>query len=335
MSKTLTTISVVITILVGVGTLIGFAKHFLPHPIAAGAAIARNPTERTFSGVVRRDNGQPISQAHVLAAFDQEVPQLAYSDSNGIFHFQVPSEAKTLRIEITANGFQLKIVDANLHRTGTEEIVLEPLAPMVKQSESTVERPSEKTLSTHLRRPEPKRIDVPLATTDLAVNQQCQNGPCVDIVDLNKPSIAKPSGSAADRRDSAIATLRSAAPGIVRIDGYPGEEKAIQHLSDIFDAGLWTVYRGLSSSSVLVKEGGDYHQDHVVCSSKSEYKSVLLPSSRHSSDSTSELMLASPEQDSAARRALLILKTPCDGSYMPVNAYGKAVDLYIFVGFHH
>jgi Carboxypeptidase regulatory-like domain len=96
--------------------------------IVTGLFSLYRPTVKTtnFSGEIRNSKGQPISGARIIFAEDQLTPESAYSDDNGIFHLVLIPKVETLKITITAVGYDPISRDANPHRTGPEEFVLQP-----------------------------------------------------------------------------------------------------------------------------------------------------------------------------------------------------------------
>jgi Carboxypeptidase regulatory-like domain len=108
--------------------------------ISAAAAIAvalvtlhsanRPPEAKppiSFSGRVSDDSIKPIANANVIATADQSVAQTTRTDTNGLFQLQLAPETSSLRLTITADGFAAITVQANVHRTGPEEIFLHRL----------------------------------------------------------------------------------------------------------------------------------------------------------------------------------------------------------------
>jgi hypothetical protein len=85
-----------------------------------------SPATSSFSGEIHAPNGEAISGAKVIAAEDQNVPESAYSDENGLFHVSLRSDVTSLKITVIANGFIAVNRDVNPHRTGPEEFVLQP-----------------------------------------------------------------------------------------------------------------------------------------------------------------------------------------------------------------
>ena len=87
------------------------------------------PATFGYVGLVSTDAGKPIPDATVLATRDENVGQSIRSDSNGQFQIQLPGDTRTLRLKIDAAGFREDKIQADIHRTGPEEIYLHALAP--------------------------------------------------------------------------------------------------------------------------------------------------------------------------------------------------------------
>jgi hypothetical protein len=85
-----------------------------------------SPPKTNFSGEIRNSKGQPVSGARIIFAEDQLTPESAYSDDNGIFHLVLVPTVETLKITVTAIGYDPVSRDVNPHRTGPEEFVLQP-----------------------------------------------------------------------------------------------------------------------------------------------------------------------------------------------------------------
>ena len=81
-------------------------------------------SERTFSGVVKEEGGFPISGATIQTTIDQSIPHATRSDSDGVFHVQVPAAADSLHLSIYKQGFDVREQDANPLRTGPELLYL-------------------------------------------------------------------------------------------------------------------------------------------------------------------------------------------------------------------
>lgn len=61
-------------------------------------------TSTTFRGRVSDDRGKAIGGAKVILEA-KGLPPLIYTDSEGVFAFNLPAEVKTLKIRVEANGF--------------------------------------------------------------------------------------------------------------------------------------------------------------------------------------------------------------------------------------
>ena len=119
-----------------------------------------------YSGRVIGEDGKPIRGASIIASQDQNLGDNLMSDSNGQFQVQVDSGTASLRLVINANGYLPTTIQALIHRTGPEEIVLHPL-----------QTPQPAPLA-HLQEPigAQKPKERPVAP---APNQNCPGGVCV------------------------------------------------------------------------------------------------------------------------------------------------------------
>jgi hypothetical protein len=96
----------------------GGVKPHMTSPIASTV---------TFSGRVTDNAGKTIQGATVIASIDQEVPEASQSDSNGVFQFQLPAAAQSLRLSVSADGYKPMETEAQIHRTGPQAIIMQPL----------------------------------------------------------------------------------------------------------------------------------------------------------------------------------------------------------------
>ncbi|HEY9284319.1 MAG TPA: carboxypeptidase regulatory-like domain-containing protein [Pyrinomonadaceae bacterium] len=81
----------------------------------------------SYTGRVRDDStNQPIHRAKVSVEEDQKVPQVQETDSEGIFHVNLPESAKEVRIVVEAVGYDSRDRRVSLTRTGLEDIRLTP-----------------------------------------------------------------------------------------------------------------------------------------------------------------------------------------------------------------
>lgn len=106
--------------------------------IVTGIFSLHHPTPKApnFSGEIRNSKGQPVSGARIIFAEDQLTPESAYSDDNGIFHLVLIPTVETLKITVTAVGYDPVSRDVNPHRTGPEEFVLQPSATPASDPQS-------------------------------------------------------------------------------------------------------------------------------------------------------------------------------------------------------
>lgn len=105
-----------------IGAAVIQSRHSDREPIAKG-----EPQSLHYVGIVTTDEGKPIPNATVLAVVDQNVGQTIRTDGYGQFQLQVPVDTHSLRLKVDAAGFGEERIEANIHRTGPEEIYLDCL----------------------------------------------------------------------------------------------------------------------------------------------------------------------------------------------------------------
>jgi Carboxypeptidase regulatory-like domain len=81
----------------------------------------------TLSGIVRDKSGFPISGAKVSITEDRDVPEVIFSDSDGVFHVEIRPKLHSLRVTIDATGYREFVRDENPERNGPLEVILENL----------------------------------------------------------------------------------------------------------------------------------------------------------------------------------------------------------------
>jgi Carboxypeptidase regulatory-like domain len=136
----------------------------------SGAKVMEKPS-MTFSGRVTDNGAKPIQGATVIATKDQSVGEPIRSDSNGQFQVQLPADTQSLRLTVNADGYGPETIQANIHRTGPEEIYMHRLPiPMVK--------PIPAPLTKSHPEPRPQKADTAPATAPppIAAPQQPNQG---------------------------------------------------------------------------------------------------------------------------------------------------------------
>jgi hypothetical protein len=92
-----------------------------------GAAKPHETSPITFSGRVTDNGAKAIQGATVIATIDQSVGEPIRADSNGQFQVQLPADTQSLRLTVNADGYGPETIQANIHRTGPEEIYMHRL----------------------------------------------------------------------------------------------------------------------------------------------------------------------------------------------------------------
>jgi|GEM_PF-4365323 len=102
-----------------------------------------NPETLEYAGRVMDSNTQKVIGGAKVSVDTQGVPQVHYSDSEGVFHVKLPGTADSAHIRVEANGYQT--VDRNVvaARTGLEDIRLTPVtnSPPNNQASPTSRTP--------------------------------------------------------------------------------------------------------------------------------------------------------------------------------------------------
>jgi hypothetical protein len=89
----------------------------------------RHPASVTYTGRVQEVGSlKPIYGAKVSVEADQKVPQILYTDSEGIFHVELSGEANAVRIEVAAEGYDSFDRNVTVARTGIEPVRLTPIS---------------------------------------------------------------------------------------------------------------------------------------------------------------------------------------------------------------
>ncbi|MBS1798948.1 MAG: carboxypeptidase regulatory-like domain-containing protein [Acidobacteria bacterium] len=144
-----------VAVLTAFAALCGLAKAFIHQQpiekIPTNAESLSTQAQTSFAGRVSDRAGKAIPGAVVIATTDQNVGQTIKTDSNGQFQLLLAPTAQTLRLTVTADGFQAVTVQADVHRTGPEEIIMIPGAAIANPA---------KVEHTRLRGSAPKPVEV-------------------------------------------------------------------------------------------------------------------------------------------------------------------------------
>jgi carboxypeptidase family protein len=83
----------------------------------------------SYTGTVRNaKTKKPVGGAKVAITEDQEVPQRFTTDSDGVFFAKLHKNANTVLLTIDADGYKEYTRRTNSVRTGSEEILIEPVS---------------------------------------------------------------------------------------------------------------------------------------------------------------------------------------------------------------
>jgi hypothetical protein len=157
-------VKVIVILVVSITSLVK-ALHVTAKP--------HEPTTITFSGRVTDNAGKTIQGATVIAAIDQEVPEASQSDSNGVFQFQLPAAAQSLRLSVSADGYKPMETEAQIHRTGPQAIIMQPLAAAKQAARMPAHSPNTS----------------PHDSLPLSPVQNCPNGICISGGTVDHPEV--------------------------------------------------------------------------------------------------------------------------------------------------
>ncbi len=80
-----------------------------------------------YAGRVMDLNTQKVVSGAKVSVDTQGVPQVYYSDSDGVFYLKLPGSSDSARIRVEANGYEAFDRNVSLSRTGIEDVRLTPL----------------------------------------------------------------------------------------------------------------------------------------------------------------------------------------------------------------
>ncbi|HXI24549.1 MAG TPA: carboxypeptidase-like regulatory domain-containing protein [Pyrinomonadaceae bacterium] len=122
-------------IITGIVTLVTAYWQFVYKP----AHLDQPPATIQYAGRVTdasSSNQRAIPKAKV-SVDTQGVPQLYYSDSEGIFYVQLPSSSQSAHLRVEADGYETYDRIVSLSRTGVEIVPLKPLPTPTNQNSPT------------------------------------------------------------------------------------------------------------------------------------------------------------------------------------------------------
>jgi hypothetical protein len=110
--------------------LIGAAALVIAALIGYLATHKGDPALVAYTGKVKDAKSfKPVGNASVAITEDQKVPQRFTTDSEGVFYAKLSKDTQTMLLEVTAAGYQNYSRRGPTVRTGSEDILLEPMRP--------------------------------------------------------------------------------------------------------------------------------------------------------------------------------------------------------------
>jgi hypothetical protein len=280
------------------------------------SASAKAAPDDVFSGiVVDQITHKPISEADILVAQDQALPEVIHSDDHGVFAVRLHPGVTMLKINVSASGYVPELRTSSPTRTGPEEFQLKPSSNVGTTG--------------HTQGPKIHR-NIPVTAT---ISQQPSTSTQTVINEGNQgPSIGINNGTAnfylgnppppvrnvnPEKVTDAIATLRVAAKGTkLRIDGV-GQSADLEsfcgQIQQLFQLGGWETFKGsriLNYSSTVISGSG-------VTTSQGEGVRCFSQN---------------PNVAFIAKRALEQIGYPCQGDYTPDYAQRFPADFYVSIG---
>jgi hypothetical protein len=114
------------------------------------ATHQKKPDLVGYTGKVKdATSSTAIGNAQVAITEDQKVPQRFVTDSEGVFFAQLSRDTQTMLLEIKAKGYQDYSRRGPTVRTGSEEILLEPLLTPIVQEDDPFEAELENLRKLH------------------------------------------------------------------------------------------------------------------------------------------------------------------------------------------
>jgi hypothetical protein len=267
-----------------------------------------------FSGsVMDQANHGPISNAEILVAQDQGIPEVLHTDSHGTFVVRVRPGTSTLRLSVSAGGYVPEVRTVSPARTGPEEFQLKLYSVRRKSP------PAEGQSAPNSHGDANNRTNPTPTQTANCDNQ----GPCIGInngvaniyvLGTPPPPIRNVDP---DYVTNAIATLSVAPKGTtLRLDA-AGESKDLESFVSqvqlLFQLSGWRAFKGSRSpsyTSTTILDSGVFvsHGEGISCFSKNTSAAFI------------------------AKRALEQIGYPCQGEYTPDYLERFAADFYVRIG---
>lgn len=106
-----------------------FAPRTSPIPVIKTTDSPPSQEIEYTGRVTNAETHKSIHNVKVTIEHDQKVPQVLYTDSDGIFHLKLPTSTKSVRIRVEATDYEVFDRNISLSRTGIEDIRLTPIKP--------------------------------------------------------------------------------------------------------------------------------------------------------------------------------------------------------------
>lgn len=107
--------------LVSAGALIVVA--LIPYIVSK----VRNRTDDYTGRIVDDNTSKPVPRAKISVELDQQVPQILFSDSEGIFHVTLPVTTQSARVSVDVDAYEHYDRNVSVSRTGIELIRLQKM----------------------------------------------------------------------------------------------------------------------------------------------------------------------------------------------------------------
>lgn len=131
-------------ILALVAMILGFAGFIVSRTWPDNEGRRPAPEQTVYAGkVFAADTGKAIYYAKVSVEEDQKLPQVQYTDSEGIFRLNVSPGVRSLFIHVEADHYKILDRQVSLPRTGLEQIPLQTTEPPPVEVKNKAGRPTQ------------------------------------------------------------------------------------------------------------------------------------------------------------------------------------------------
>jgi hypothetical protein len=149
--------SIVITLIIGLTTLVTGYWNF----IYKSSHVNTNDSIR-YAGRVIDANTQQVIRGAKVSIESQGVPQIYYTDADGMFFLKLPDAVGTVRLRVEAGGYEVLERNVSLSRTETEEIRLTPSAAVSRPAPTPAAAPVSTPIPAPTRTPrKPQQTNQP------------------------------------------------------------------------------------------------------------------------------------------------------------------------------